>query len=175
MSLSQWWNSYQFSSLKPPARSSPSANTWTSLDVTSYITGNGIYNVAFSTTSSTHAAHVSFSSREGANASQLVIQTGSGPTNTPGPTLSGEAALLRAPFSFFLFGDFIRLFFLSHHLRDIIHSVLVQPLMTVFGIIALSHFKLLHKANHSNQTEFTGKRRQASDADLLRGHHLDIH
>jgi RHS repeat-associated protein len=56
---------------------------WTTVDMTSYITGNGTYNFAFSTTSSTN---ISFSSREGANAPQLVIQTASGPTNTPTAT-----------------------------------------------------------------------------------------
>jgi RHS repeat-associated protein len=63
------------------------ANTWTTVDVTSYITGNGTYNLAFSTTSNTN---ISFASREGANAPELVIVTSGGatntPTNTPGPT-----------------------------------------------------------------------------------------
>jgi len=36
------------------------AGTWTTVDVTSYITGNGLYSFAFSTTSSTN---ISFSSR----------------------------------------------------------------------------------------------------------------
>jgi RHS repeat-associated protein len=63
-----------------------SAGAWTSVDVTSYITGNGVYNLAFSTTSNTN---ISFASREaGANAPQLVIQTASGPTNTPTATLT---------------------------------------------------------------------------------------
>ena len=57
-----------------------SANAWTTVGVTAYISGNGVYNLAFSTTSSTN---VSYSSREGANAPQLVIQTSSGPTDTP--------------------------------------------------------------------------------------------
>jgi RHS repeat-associated protein len=62
---------------------------WTSVDVTAYITGNGTYNFAFSTGSSTN---ISFSSREGANAPKLVIQTSEGTvtpggaTNTPTPT-----------------------------------------------------------------------------------------
>jgi hypothetical protein len=63
-----------------------SAGAWTTVDVTSYITGNGVYNLAFSTTSNTN---ISFASREsGANAPQLVIQTSSGPTNTPTATLT---------------------------------------------------------------------------------------
>src|SRR5215211_7315762 len=53
------------------------AGTWTTVDVTSYITGNGAYNFAFSTTSNTN---ISFSSREGANAPQLVIETSTGAT-----------------------------------------------------------------------------------------------
>ena len=69
-----------------------SANGWTTVDVTAYITGNGIYNLAFSTGSTTN---VSYSSREGANAPQLVIQTSngtpSGPTNTPTPTATATA------------------------------------------------------------------------------------
>jgi hypothetical protein len=60
-----------------------SANAWTTVDVTSYITGNGTYNLAFSTTSNTN---INFSSREGANAPQLVIETSTGATNTPTAT-----------------------------------------------------------------------------------------
>jgi len=59
------------------------ANTWTSIDVTSYITGNGSFNLAL-TTSSTTA--MSFSSRQGANPPQLVIEIQSGPTVTPSHT-----------------------------------------------------------------------------------------
>lgn len=59
------------------------AGTWTTVDVTSYITGNGSFNLAFSTTSNTN---ISFSSREGANAPELVIVTSGGPTNTPTAT-----------------------------------------------------------------------------------------
>jgi len=77
--------------------------------------------------------------------------------------------------SFLLLAGFICPFCLSNHLGDIVHRVFIQSFMPVFGIIALSHFKLLHKADHSHQAEFTGKRRQASDTDLLKGHHLCIH
>lgn len=57
-----------------------SANTWTSVNVTSYITGNGTFNLALSTTNSTALA---LSSREsGANAPQLVIQVATAPTPT---------------------------------------------------------------------------------------------
>ena len=49
------------------------AGVWTSVDVTSYITGNGTYNLGLTTPSNTA---ISFASREsGANAPQLVIET----------------------------------------------------------------------------------------------------
>jgi predicted outer membrane repeat protein len=49
------------------------ANAWISIDVTSYITGNGTYNLALTTPGSTA---VSLASREsGANAPQLIIET----------------------------------------------------------------------------------------------------
>jgi RHS repeat-associated protein len=60
-----------------------SANSWTTVDVTSYITGNGTYNLAFSTASNTN---INFSSREGANAPELVIVTSGSATNTPTAT-----------------------------------------------------------------------------------------
>jgi len=66
-----------------------SSNTWTSVNVTSYITGNGTYNLGLTTSSSTA---LSLASREsGANAPQLVIQTGGGPapTATRTPTSTG--------------------------------------------------------------------------------------
>lgn len=67
-------------------------NTWTTVDITPYITGNGAFNLAL-TTSSTTA--MSFSSRQGANAPQLVIETQGGPTSmptvTPTPTVTPPA------------------------------------------------------------------------------------
>ncbi len=58
-----------------------SANAWTSIDVTSYITGNGEFNLALTTQSSTL---IGLASREsGANAPQLIIETTGGPTPTP--------------------------------------------------------------------------------------------
>jgi hypothetical protein len=49
------------------------AGVWISMDVTSYITGNGTYNLAVTTPGSTA---VSLASREaGTNAPQLIIQT----------------------------------------------------------------------------------------------------
>jgi hypothetical protein len=46
------------------------ASTWTSADVTSAVAGNGTYSFVISTT---NATAVSFSSREGANPPQLVV------------------------------------------------------------------------------------------------------
>jgi hypothetical protein len=67
------------------------AGTWTSVDVTPLITGNGTFNFALTTTSGTA---ISFASREaGANAPQLIVETQGGsvlpvpatptPTSTP--------------------------------------------------------------------------------------------
>ena len=71
---------------------SMSMNTWTTVDVTSYIIGNGTFSLALTTTSTTA---MSFSSRQGANSPQLVIETQSGPTFTPTitstPTATGTA------------------------------------------------------------------------------------
>jgi hypothetical protein len=50
-----------------------SGGGWTSVDLTSLVTGDGTYNIALTTASSTA---VSLSSREsGANAPQLIIET----------------------------------------------------------------------------------------------------
>ena len=62
------------------------ANTWTSVDVTSYVTGNGTYSFALSTT---NATAVSLSSREGANPEQLVITTSSSGSLLPPPPSGG--------------------------------------------------------------------------------------
>lgn len=62
------------------------AGAWTTVDVTSFVTGNGVFNLGLTTTSSTA---ISFGSREsGANAPQLIIETqaGSLPPATPTPT-----------------------------------------------------------------------------------------
>lgn len=69
-----------------------SANTWTSIDVTSYITGNGSFNLALTTNSSTA---MSFSSRQGSNPPQLVIETQNGPavTTTFTPTFTSTASM----------------------------------------------------------------------------------
>jgi hypothetical protein len=60
------------------------ANTWKTVDVTTYITGNGTFNFALTSTSSTE---LSLASREaGANAPQLIIETEIGPSFTATPT-----------------------------------------------------------------------------------------
>jgi hypothetical protein len=60
------------------------ANTWKTVDVTPYITGNGTFSFALSTTSTSGMA---FASREsGANAPQLIVETQTGPTAPPGNT-----------------------------------------------------------------------------------------
>jgi hypothetical protein len=49
------------------------AGTWIAIDVTTYITGNGTYNLALNTPGSTA---ISFASRQaGANAPQLIVET----------------------------------------------------------------------------------------------------
>ena len=65
-----------------------SSGTWTSVDVTSLITGNGVYDLALTTTSS---SNMNFNSRDASsNPPQLVIQTsaGGGVTPTPSTTLN---------------------------------------------------------------------------------------
>jgi Bacterial Ig domain/Calcineurin-like phosphoesterase len=63
---------------------SVSANSWVTVDVTSYITGNGTYNFGLTSTSSTE---LSLASREaGANAPQLIVETEIGPTVTVSAT-----------------------------------------------------------------------------------------
>ena len=71
------------------------AGTWTTVDVTLYVTGNGSYNFALATNSNTA---INFGSREeSANAPQLVIQTQGGGaatstfTSTPTATASPTA------------------------------------------------------------------------------------
>ena len=65
--------------------------TWTNVDVTSAVSGNGIYSFGLSTTNSTA---LSLASREGANPPQLVITTSGGaavipplPPSKPSPSL----------------------------------------------------------------------------------------
>jgi hypothetical protein len=73
------------------------AGTWTTVDVTSFITGNGVFNLGLTTPGSTA---ISFGSREaGANAPQLIIETqaGSLPPATPTPTSTIPAVFTPTP------------------------------------------------------------------------------
>jgi hypothetical protein len=68
-----------------------SSGTWTTVDVTSLITGNGIYDLALTTTST---SNMNFYSRDSTNTNrpQLVIQTGSG--TLPTPTVTSTSGTL---------------------------------------------------------------------------------
>jgi hypothetical protein len=73
------------------------AGTWTTVDVTSFITGNGIFNLGLTTPGGTA---ISFGSREaGANAPQLIIETqaGSLPPATPTSTPTSPAVFTPTP------------------------------------------------------------------------------
>ncbi len=72
------------------------SNTWTSVNVTSYVTGNGSYNFGLTTSGSTA---LSLASREaGADAPQLVIQQGgAAPTATRTPTAANTPTLAATP------------------------------------------------------------------------------
>jgi hypothetical protein len=73
------------------------AGTWTTVDVTSFVTGNGVFNLGLTTPGSTA---ISFGSREaGANAPQLIIETqaGSLPPATPTPTSTSPAVFTPTP------------------------------------------------------------------------------
>ena len=73
------------------------AGVWTTVEITSYITGNGTYNLALTVPGSTA---ISFASREtGNNAPQLVVETqgGSPPTATRTSTPSNNPTATRTP------------------------------------------------------------------------------
>ena len=73
------------------------AGVWTTVDITSYITGNGTYNLALTVPGSTA---ISFASREAGNsAPQLIIQAqgGSVPTATRTSTPSSNPTVTRTP------------------------------------------------------------------------------
>jgi len=73
------------------------SKTWTSIDVTAYITGIGTYNLALTVPGSTA---ISFASREaGANAPQLVVVTGGGSAATDTPTPGSTPTKTRTPVS----------------------------------------------------------------------------
>jgi hypothetical protein len=81
-------NAPPFGATKLGSSGKITAATWTSVDVTSAVTGNGTYSFGISTA---NATAVSFSSRDGANPPQLVVTyAGSGamvipPPGRPGP------------------------------------------------------------------------------------------
>jgi hypothetical protein len=86
-------NAPPFGATKLGSSGKITAGTWTSVDATSAITGNGTYSFGLSTTGSTA---VSLSSREGANPPQLVITWTGGasivapvPPDRPEPWLVG--------------------------------------------------------------------------------------
>jgi parallel beta-helix repeat protein len=62
-----------------------SAGTWAEVDVTPYVTGNGTYTLALTTTTSTA---ITYSSRQGGNAPELVVETGA--PDTQPPTVPGN-------------------------------------------------------------------------------------
>jgi len=65
---------------------SSGSGAWTSVDITVYITGNGIYNLALTTGSS---SAISLASREsGTNAPQLIVETAGGSVASPTVTLT---------------------------------------------------------------------------------------
>ncbi|HLO27712.1 MAG TPA: DNRLRE domain-containing protein [Anaerolineales bacterium] len=69
---------------------SVSSGTWTSVNITTYITGNGTYNLGLTTSGSTA---LSLASREsGANAPQLIVQTQGGTGATPTVTRTSTPA-----------------------------------------------------------------------------------
>jgi hypothetical protein len=83
------------------------ANTWTTIDVTTLVTGDGLLSLALA---STDSRAVSYSSREGANPPVLVITFGDqapsdpppatlAPTNTPTPTNTSVPAATLTPTS----------------------------------------------------------------------------
>lgn len=99
-------NTINYSNMPSPGSSLGSSGTfgataWTNVDITPYITGNGVFNLALTTTSNTA---ISLASREsGANAPQLIVETqgGGGPTLTPTftPTVTSTATATQTPTS----------------------------------------------------------------------------
>jgi hypothetical protein len=73
-----------------------SANTWTSVDVTAYITGNGAFSFALTDPSTTA---LSLASREAANKPELVLSTGGGLLPTPTATPIAPTATPVSPTS----------------------------------------------------------------------------
>ena len=59
-----------------------SSSSWIEFDVTSHITGNGTFSLGLT---STEVGNTTFSSKEGANSPELVVETGSSPPDTTAP------------------------------------------------------------------------------------------
>ena len=71
-------------------------NVWAEIDVTSYITGNGLY--SFGTTTSSNNP-MRFRTKDSATPPELVIETGSGATDTPTATATATATATSTPTS----------------------------------------------------------------------------
>ena len=78
-------------------------------------------------------------------------------------------------FGYALFLFFLRRFFLACHFGNIFNRELIKPLMAIFGIIAMSHFKLLHKATCIRGAEFTEQNFEAFDVKFVRGEIFSDH
>lgn len=63
---------------------SVTTDSWIDIDVSSYISGEGLVSLAFTTTDPN--IRISFGSREATNAPELIVGTGGGTTATPTPT-----------------------------------------------------------------------------------------
>jgi glycosyl hydrolase family 99 len=95
------WNETSITYANQPALGSAlgksasyAAGTWTSVDVTSFVRGNGTYSLELTTTSTTNT---NFASRESANAPELVVETANGASSTPTPSESPSASPSPSP------------------------------------------------------------------------------
>ena len=64
---------------------------------------------------------------------------------------------------------------LAYPFEDGIHILIVQPFVTILGIIAVSCFELLEEAHHADNAKFARQGFHASDADLFERHRLCVH
>lgn len=76
------------------ASGSVTTNVWAEIDVTSYITGNGLY--SFGTTTSSNSP-MRFRTRDSSTPPELVIETGSGATDTPTATATSTSTSTPTP------------------------------------------------------------------------------
>lgn len=72
-----------------------STDAWTDIDVSSYITGEGLVSLGFTTTDP--SIRLTFASREAANSPELIVGTGGGPTPTATATASPTPTLTPSP------------------------------------------------------------------------------